>query len=373
MVVLLVFSLIYFILLVLAIIQWKILIQRKLPPLKHPDQCLSVIVPARNEEANLSALFEAFSKQSFPPTHFEVLLIDDHSEDSTVSTAKSMSEGLSFPLKVISLREEGEAKGKKSALQKGIEEAKGTIIVTTDADCVMGENWLQSIHDYFALKAAKMVVGPVTYHVTGGLFGQLQLIEFAALIGVGAVSLDVGKPNMCNGANLAFEKRAFEKVGGHKDNLHIPSGDDEFLLQKIYKEFPDQVFFNNNPEGIVATYPMKKIKDFVAQRKRWGGKGRLHKSKGVKLLALFIFFYHVMLLAAFIWTALGFLNLYIFMGVFLAKGMLEYFFLKKVLHHLGKPLYFKHFVVLQTVYSLYILVIGMLANFGSFYWKGRKY
>lgn len=378
-IVLLVFSLIYFLFLGVAIAKWDGMVRRKpLPKSKDTDQLFfSVIIPARNEREHIGALLNALSNQHFSPVRFEVLLIDDHSEDDTVAIARAIGAALPLSLRIISLKEEEsegfEMKGKKRALQKGITAARGEIIVTTDADCVMGEDWLQSIHDYFVSKGAKMLVGPVTYHTAENLFGQLQIIEFAALVGTGAVSLGFGQPNMCNGANLAFEKQAFERVGGYKDNMHIPSGDDEFLLQKIYKQFPQQVFFNANPKGIVATYPAENIKSFVAQRKRWGGKWRLHKSLSVKLLALFIFFFHLVLLVSLVWTIFGELNPYMFAGTFLIKSAFEYFFLKRVLHHLGKPLYFKHFVFLQAIYSLYILVLGMLANSGTFEWKGRKY
>src|SRR5690606_22127115 len=194
---------------------------------------------------------------------YEVILIDDHSEDDTVAIAHTLAAALSLPLRSVLLSEKSQARkyvqGKKAALQQGVEAAKGEVIVTTDADCMMEAGWLQSIHHYFKGYDAKMVIGPVTFFESSKAFDRLQTIELAALVGTGAVSLGYGKPNMCNGANLAFSKVAFEAVGGYEDNLHIPSGDDEFLLQKIYSCFPNEVFFNVHPEGVVST---SSVEDF---------------------------------------------------------------------------------------------------------------
>ncbi len=373
----LVLTFIYCLLLLLAIGKWRAMYSNKDEIHgKGKHLCISVLIPARNESLRISGLLMSLAAQRYPIQSYEVVLIDDHSEDDTIAVAQELAIALSLPLRCIRLSESKNGmvlKGKKAALQQGVEAARGEVIVTTDADCVMGGDWLQSIHHYFKEHAAAMVVGPVTFSESSRPFDKLQTIELGALVGTGAVSLGYGKPNMCNGANLAFTKSAFEAVGGYHDNMHIPSGDDEFLLQKIYKFYPRKVYFNVHPEGVVSTAPAKNIKAFISQRRRWGGKWRLHKAISVKLMAVFVFAFHLFYLTTLANTLLGALNPILFIGVFIVKASLEYFFLKGVLTHMGKSLYMKHFVFLQTIYSLYVVVFGLLVNFGTFEWKGREY
>lgn len=373
----LVLAFVYCLLLSLAIYKWRAMLGSNRKMHDEAYVFISVLIPARNESSRIPQLLKSLASQRYPAQSYEVILIDDHSEDQTIALAQDVALALSLPFRCIRLSEANLAgkvlKGKKAALQQGIENAKGEVIVTTDADCTMGEGWLQSIHYYFTNHAAKMVVGPVTFVEDPRLFSRLQTIELAALIGTGAVSLAYGRPNMCNGANLAFSKSAFESVGGYTDNMHIPSGDDEFLLQKIYRRFPDQVFFNVHPEGFVSTYPADSLKAFISQRKRWGGKWRLHKGVGVKLMAVFVFSFHLMYLIAFGAIMLGAFSPVLFGGVVVLKAILEYFFLKGVMRHMGKSLYMKHFVFLQAVYSWYVAAFGLLVNFGAFEWKGRVY
>lgn len=378
MVALLALAFIYCLLLIAAVYKWQEMLGRK-GEIRETGESLflSILIPARNEAGRIGKLLESLALQDFPAHSYEVILIDDHSEDNTVEVSESLAAALSLPFRSVLLGEimpNGMIlKGKKAALQQGVEAAKGEVIVTTDADCMMEAGWLQSIQHYFKQHAAKMLVGPVTFCERPRLYDRLQTIELAALVGTGAVSLGYGKPNMCNGANLAFSKSAFKTVDGYSDNLHIPSGDDEFLLQKIYSRFPSQVFFNLFPEGVVSTYPVENLKTFIAQRRRWGGKWRLHKAASVKLLAVFVFAFHIILMIAFVKMLLGNFDPWVYTGVFLIKACLEFFFLKRVLQHVGKSLYMKHFVFLQAIYSLYVVVFGLLVNFGTFEWKGRKY
>ena len=86
-----------------------------------------------------------------------------------------------------------------------------------------------------------------------------------------------------------------------------------------------------------------------------------------------MFLFHLGFLTATILAIFGLLDPIVFVGLFLLKAIPEYIFLKKVLSHLGRALYIKHFVALQALYSIYVLAFGVLANFGSFDWKGRNY
>ena len=107
---------------------------------------LSVIVPARNEEANIENCIRSLLAQNYP--HFEVIAIDDSSTDNTLSILINMTDKLqsklsSSPslttkntnLKIISIEDKPQDwKGKTWAMQQGYLKSKGDILLFTDAD-----------------------------------------------------------------------------------------------------------------------------------------------------------------------------------------------------------------------------------------------
>src|SRR5690606_17909477 len=162
--------------------------------------------------------------------------------------------------------------GKKAAIRTGLDYAKGDLIVTTDADCQMGANWLAVIEEFYHSQKLKMVIGPVALHAGDALFSQMQSIEFASLIGSGAASFKLGIPSMCNGANLAYSKEVFFEVNGFEDTMHLASGDDEFLMHKVVEKYPEKVSFLKNKEAVVKTNSMPDLNSFFNQRIRWASK-----------------------------------------------------------------------------------------------------
>ncbi len=367
---------VYSTVIVFATVKWVKLVQRKMPVSGNPSGFISVIIPVRNEAVQIPRLLSAIGRQSFSSSLFEVIVVDDHSTDET----RKFIEEKKWPFKLIALSLEEISKrqgvilsGKKQAISQGIIHATGDIIVTTDADCYMGVDWLRTIDDYFSAGHVQMLAGPVVFDGANNLFEKMQTIEFAALIGAGAVALDAGNPNMCNGANLAFKKQAFEAVGGYEGNLHIPSGDDEFLLQKIHRQFPGQVYFNTAKVSAVYTSPVKKLSTFVNQRRRWASKWKLHKSVTVKLVALSVFGFHLSMIGFLICAVFTYLHPLIFIVGFCAKAVGEYIFIHNLFRHFGKSLRPGVFILLQGIYSVYVVVFGVLSNFGSFEWKGRNY
>src|SRR5688572_12389412 len=190
----------------------------------------TVIVPVRNEARSISVLLQQLQALDYPD--FEVIVVDDHSDDQT----KALVDFFSKQDKRIRLIT-NEGKGKKKAITTAIGQSKGTIIVTTDGDCQVQRGWLHGINQKFQDAKTMMVFGGVSIQ-SHSFFSTLQALEFSSLIGSGVALWAQGKPVMCNGANLAFRKEVFQQVGGYAGNEHIASGDDEFLMRKILQRYP---------------------------------------------------------------------------------------------------------------------------------------
>jgi len=113
---------------------------------KEPTSFVSVIIAFRNEAKNLNALLNSLVNQNMPESLHEIILVNDHSEDDSTQIIKPFIE----QYKNLKLIEPGNGfTGKKAAIRKGISLAKGTFIVTTDADCIVKPDWLRTLINYY--------------------------------------------------------------------------------------------------------------------------------------------------------------------------------------------------------------------------------
>jgi biofilm PGA synthesis N-glycosyltransferase PgaC len=356
--------LLYCILLVTLIIGWTRVLQY-VPSIEAQkiNHFISVLVSARNEAMNIASLLQNLKLQSY--TSYEVIVIDDHSDDNTFNIAKAFV--LDEKIKVL----HNDGNGKKQALSTGITAASGSIIVTIDADCVVDVEWLGIINNAFQNDDVKLAFGGVRIKGNDTLFSSLQQMEFSSLIGSGAATSMLGFPTMCNGANLAFRKEIFNEAGGYISHMHIPSGDDEFLLRKVATMYPEGVYFLNDKASVVTTKAIETIKDLLHQRIRWAGKWKYNQSLSSTLLAVFIFIFQLSSITTFILIAAGFANAFLIL-MWIAKILLELLFLKQVNSFLGNKWKWLSFILLQLIYPVYVVYIGLISNFKSFEWKGRK-
>ncbi len=333
---------------------------------------ISVIIPVRNEENNIANLLHDLLAQDFSTHFFEVIVIDDYSEDKTLQVVNQFkTEYPAFPLSVLKVMSHQLSSNKKIAITQAVNAAKGLLIVCTDGDCRVGRHWLSTIDNFNQKFEPQFIIAPVALDFPNNSFEKMQVVEFASLVGSGAATLFWGKPTMCNGANIAYPKKVFVEVGGFEGNMEVMTGDDEFLLQKIYRKYPKKIFFLKSTEAIVRTSALPSLQGLYQQRKRWASKWKLHKSMAVKLIALAVFMYHLLnLMALFLlfWTKEYQIVILLH---FLLKLCVEFVFLIQIHNFLNRGKYWFYILALQFVYSPYAVVMGIVANIGSYQWKGR--
>lgn len=356
------FFALYFILVIVLFVGWKKAVARK--PGARSGLRATVVVPARNEAQHIARLLEDLKRQTHP--HYEVIVVDDHSEDGTADIVRQYLQ----EHQNISLVSNA-GTGKKAALTRGVQLAQGAVIITTDADCRVPAEWIATLLSYFEKDGVQMVFGGVAIPARD-YFSALQSLEFASLIGSGAGTMALGIPTMCNGANLAFRKAAFEAVGGYEGNLHIPSGDDEFLLRKIAQHFPGGIAFSGDERTVVTTAPSPTLREFIHQRIRWAGKWRHHQSFVSKALALFVAAFQALVFLLPLIVVMQRIDAGVALGLWVGKAVLEYFFLRSISHILRLSWNWPAFLSLLVFYPFYILSIGVFSNFHTFEWKGRK-
>lgn len=335
-----------------------------------PTEKISVIVAFKNEEHNLVALIQSIDAQNYPKECFEVILVDDNSNDRSVLVVREAIKGLSN-FKLITTHSQDS--GKKKALTNGVNQVSAGIIVTTDADCIVPPNWLTRINKTFYRYQPTLIFGGVKIIDRKSLFSSLQQLEFSSLIASGAATNSFGKTSMCNAANLAFSKEHFDKVGGYEGNFEIASGDDEFLMRKMLTSYPGSVVFMNHQDAIVSTQPQPTIKAFIHQRLRSAAKLPHNPSLSTKVLAWYVILFQSSYLLIFGLTFANSISLELSITLFGGKLLLEFLFLRKAVSFLQTKFSFIGFFILQFLYPLYVVYVGIASNFISYQWKGNRY
>lgn len=336
-----------------------------------PAGFISIIVPFRNERDNLQGNLTGLQAQDYPTDKFEIIYVNDSSDDDSVEVLKKSI--TSNNISVISVPDEYSPNAhKKRAVRYGIENAKGEIIVTTDADCFHGKNWLRTMAGYLDEKTA-FVSGPVEFTDGENIFGVMQKNEFAGLVIAGAGLIGSGRPTICNAANILYRKEVYESVRGFNDNMNLSSGDDELLMQKIHRETDYKIKFCPEPDAVVKTAANESLEKFYQQRKRWASKGLFYGDSMLVFKLILIFLFYLGLVAQiFLGMFYSSQFLLFFLSSFALKIISEYLVLGRGTRLLFKRKILKHFLLTEIFHIPYIVLSGFAGALGNFTWKERK-
>jgi cellulose synthase/poly-beta-1,6-N-acetylglucosamine synthase-like glycosyltransferase len=329
---------------------------------------ISVIIAARNEEKRIAGLLKSLAQQSYPEESFEIIVVDDFSADATAAIVKQLS---LFNLSLIQPDVSKNASSKKKAIEAGIKMARGELIVTTDADCIVPPNWLRTLHGFYVQNNGYFIAAPVKFSYGKSLLQIFQSLDFLVLQGITAASAGNQFHIMCNGANLAYKKQAFINVKGFEGIDKKATGDDMLLMHKIKKQTPDRVFYLKSKEAIVSTEPMTSWRDFFMQRKRWASKTLIYDDYRIIALLAFVYLFNCLF---FVLLAACFFNpVYWFylLGFLLLKTAIELPFVTAVAKFYGEQKLMKYFIPFQPLHIFYTVVVGALSQFGKYSWKGR--
>jgi len=330
---------------------------------------VSVLIAARNEEDCIDKLLESLYNQTFAKELFEVIIVDDHSEDNTKNLIKDfINKNKDFNIRLL----ESTGSGKKSAISQALHSAVNELIIVTDADCILNELWIESIVGFYQEKKCKMILAPVLLSPANTFFEKMQVLEHLSLIGSTAGSASIGFPVMCNGANMAYEREAALEVEKYRHDFNIPSGDDMFLLEQFVKNFGyKSVKFLLSKQATVKTKTCKTISDFFRQRRRWVSKTKSYTNWKIILTALVVFFFNLsiisLFLGAFFIPALW--SLYILLT--LLKFFVDFPILKNITNFMNQGNLMRWALPLEFVYPFYVVftaVSGLILNVS---WKRK--
>ena len=353
---------------------------------------VTVVVPARNEAATIGASVDSVLAQDYPAGRLDLIVVDDDSEDATAAVVRSRMRVLAAPglpddapeAPITLLRvphdERRVRAHKKAAIERAVAQATGEIVLTTDADCTVPPGWARAMVAAFDGPETAFVSGPVAYRLgadlrgVAGVFVRLQALDFFGLMACGAGGIGLGRPTLANGASVAYRRETFEALGGFSGVDHVTSGDDELLMQKVAYQTPLDVRFCGDAGATVLTEPVRTLREFVHQRRRWASKGALYPVRlQAMLLGIGLFF--VALVAAVLALPLV-PDLWPYVAAAVAlKAAGDLAVLVPAARRFGQTRLLRAYplhLVLHAPYTLAVAVLGLLGVQKGFEWKGRR-
>jgi len=331
-----------------------------------------VLVAARNEERNIEKCIVALDGQNYPRDKFNIIVIDDHSNDRTAEIVEECH-GRFSNVRLLRARDgQPNVSPKINALDDAIAQTASDLIFTTDADCIAGPNWISSMVRYFE-ESVGVVSGVTLFSETSSaprLVAGFQSLDFFSQTACGAGAIGMNTVNNCNGSNMGFRRSAFAQVGGYTAISHVNSGSDSLLAQRIASTTEWKMRFAFEPDTHVFTSPLLNWRQVLEQRMRWAGQTPNYPpSTLVFLIAsffLYISFFLFIPLSILYWPgffvplallaiklAVDFRIISMFARITGVDGPMKFFFPSELLH-------------------IPVVLIAVLGSFlGTFEWKGR--
>lgn len=328
---------------------------------------VSVIVAGRNEEKNILTCIQSLAKLKYPADKLEIILVNDRSDDRTLKIMQDAASGLP-QFKVINSRDSTHSnlRGKANAIDTAIEMSSGEIIMTTDADCTVNENWIFNTVKYYHQDVA-MVCGFTLITYEKSLFDKLQCLDWLYLLALASSSCGLGKIMSCIGNNLSFRKSVYREAGGYSA-IDFSVTEDLALMRRIGKSSNSRIVYPVNADALVMTQPCESVSELTSQKRRWfrGGIGInfLGYFTGIGLYTSSI----VLLFGSF------FVELKLWLSLCLVILLSMLFLSSRCLTRMQVVSLAGYF----PLFNIYLAVYGLLLPFSfvfgkSINWKGRKF
>jgi biofilm PGA synthesis N-glycosyltransferase PgaC len=348
----------YVIFIILTIAGWN----KNAISIQENDDLVSVVVPFRNEQNNLETTINSILANK---GNFELILVNDHSEDNSLSIALDYESKYDH-VTVLTLPKET---GKKAAIKLGVENANGEIILQTDADCLVQKDWIITLNKAVSSNV-KLLIGPVKIQTTLEKWNWFNQLEFGFLQAFTCASANYNYPIMANGANMMYLKSVYWEYENSKLGAEYASGDDQFLLNYVKSTHKNAIKYLKDSSAVVTTYCSSDWNHMLKQRARWAKKNT--KSSGIDaVVSLFLLFAQFILPTTLV---LCFFNVHLiafFWSVLILKTAVEFILANQFMKffHINR---LKYIPLFALVYPFFILRTILLVNDYNHLWKGRR-
>lgn len=332
----------------------------------------SIIIPFRNEARNLPALLRSISKLNYPKELYEIIFLDDESDDeSNVQLMGFLAQGRNDIKIIQNIRKTDSPK--KDAITTAIDTAKYDWIVTTDADCILPTFWLDTFDAFIRTHQSELVVAPVTYTEPKNFIERFQLLDVLSLQAATIGGFGIKEPFLCNGANLAYKKSLFQSLQGFEGNAHIASGDDVFLLEKALKKDKKNVHYLKSKHVIVTTQAQPNVESLIAQRVRWASKTTAYQNSFGKLVGIIVLLMNALVICLVVMAIVSLISYKNVLYILLIKFYIDLLLIYKSAQFFEQKSVLKTYIPSFFLYPVFSVYVAFLSVFSEYKWKSRTY
>lgn len=332
----------------------------------------SILVPFRNEAENLPQLLKCLSELKYPQHLFQIYLIDDHSEDDSKAICLQYVEKLGLKNVQILDNKNLAISPKKSAILTALEQIDSGYVITTDADCLLPEDWLSHFDCCMQKTNTDLIAGPVQFIEETSFWQKFQVLDLMSLQVIGLASFKTKMPLMCNAANLAYKVKTLRDLNTFDTHQQHISGDDIFTLQAFHQA-GKSIKAIVHPDAVVWTKPQQNFKDLTQQRIRWASKAKYYQNQNLIGLGVLVFSTNLILV-------LGLGLAFVFEGfkiwfwlLWLLKIVSDFVVLYRGNQFFKTGLCARDYLMMLLVYPFVSVYFATLSFNGKFTWKGRAY
>ena len=326
---------------------------------------VSVIVAARNEEGNIDACVQSLLQLEYPPEALEIIVIDDQSTDGTRARLEHWR--ARYPALRV-LQTAGSLyglRGKANAVAQAVEQSRGDVILTTDADCIVSPQWVRNTVRQYG-PATGCVCG-FTLLTSDGAFTGMQSLDWVYLLTIASAGVGWGYPLSAVGNNMSFRRKAYDEVDGYR-GVGFSVTEDFALFKAISYRTKWEVRYPVDSSTVVWSKPCSTIREVYRQKKRWGRGGVDIHPIGFAIMSIGF----LMNVAIFAMPFMG-ISLWAYLAGLAGKFLGDAFLLSRPLRIFTQRHLYRYFFTFELYYLLYVTALPFIVFLtGKVVWKDRK-
>jgi glycosyltransferase involved in cell wall biosynthesis len=333
----------------------------------RPETSVSIVLAVKDEDQAIARCIRCLLDQNYPQELLEIIVVDDGSKDATFSIIKKIAEqtDILFPLKNDS---QSFSSTKKSALDRGIRQAKGTLVLLTDGDCFPPPTWVASIVSIYQKQTALVAGFSPQGSQRSKLWDRFLFIDSLAAAFVAAGTIGHHHGVTCTGRNLSYNKTIFASTGGFDALPDSLSGDDDFVLQHIARQKRWQIVYAFSRQSHVPANGPENFSQFIKQKQRHLSAGRYFTTRQQTAFGG----YHLSNYVLWISALCGFFFNARLLFLLPAKLALDWFSLRYFAASLERRIRFFPFLLWQALFPIYNIISAPVAFWGKIRWKAQN-
>ena len=339
----------------------------------HHLNSVSIIIAVKNGEKSLPNILSDLENQNYEGES-EYIIVDDESTDNTSEIIRSYAKKNNKFIYASSKQGNQNLLFKKRALDAGIEKSKYEILIFTDVDCRLSNQWIDSMASCFN-NEIDYVVGLSRVVKPLNIISRFQKIDLLMMMIAGRAGCNLRNPIASTGQNQAYKKYLYYQNNGFMKIKNSIQGDDS-LFMHLCANKKAKIKFNSHPESFVESRIETNLPSFIKQRIRWAADAKVMWNYNKKIFLLFLSTFStnlIVLLLPIIYLLIEIEFLKMIYILLIIKLIFEFIIYTIGSIKLKNKFNILDFIIWFLITPFYVVIVGI----GSFFikyikWRGQS-